>query len=760
MNALATCCRAKSPGQGSAGMVAAPVFSSGSCAVVSTYLSYDLVVRNLKSSLDRVASDAQTERLAAYYKENIDKVTTVDEFLDDYRLYSYAMKAHGLEDMTYAKAFMKKVLESDLNDSESYANKLTDERYRNFALAFQFVGQVKDVQTDAQETAIIDGYKRAQVDLAGDVETETNYYEAAIDTVTSADQLVKSKRLFNYVLEAYGIDRGYYTNDHFVKILTSDTSDPNSYVNQLVTDNAANSAAFLKMAQAFNFNADGSLSAATAQTADQKEATVYLYVDGAQNYVSEYTLAREKKYYSAKMATITSVGELTSDTRLFDYVKTAFQLDAGMTSSVFKSIVTSDLSDPNNYAVTNGGAAWVAIAQKFNFDTAGNVKAGYAAQQGTQIIETNSAYAEFYDDKDVERMDSMIDYYKTKLSDLTDVDVLLGNAALRPILLKPFGIEAGEYTDAELRKALTSDVTDPASFVNRSRDERLVKLAEAFNFDGKGDAAVPLLAQNQLAITRTAKDYIVNKIRFLEGDDKTKAKTAAEAETKYYQEKIQSIRTVDDLLADRRVVDVVLGAYGFDPANVSDEFLKQIFSSDLDDEKSFVNQQTDEDWAELLASFNFDGDGNLTRETVGTVQQRGSALETANMYLRQSLEESEGESNQGVRLALYFERMAPTLTDAYGLIADSALLEVFRVTYGFPSEFSSMDVDVQAKIVKKNLDLSEMQDPAKVKRLLQRFTAMYDMENSTTDPVLGVFGDGSAGISGDLLMSLATLRSG
>ncbi|WP_416798369.1 DUF1217 domain-containing protein [Ciceribacter azotifigens] len=727
--------------------------------MVSTYLSYDLVVRNLKSSLDRVASDAQTERLAAYYKENIDKVTTVDEFLDDYQLYSYAMKAHGLEDMTYAKAFMKKVLESDLNDSESYANKLTDERYRNFALAYQFVGKVKDVQTDAQETAIIDGYKQAQVDLAGDVETETKYYETAIDTVTSADQLVKSKRLFSYVLEAYGIDRGYYTNDHFVKILTSDTSDPNSYVNQLVADNAANSASFLKMAQAFNFNADGSLSAATAQTADQKEATVYLYVDGTQNYVSEYTLAREKKYYAAKMATITSINELTSDPRLFDYVKTAFQLRAGMTSSVFKSIVTSDLSDPNNYAVTNGGAVWVAIAQKFNFDTAGNVKAGYAAQQGTQLVETNSAYAEFYDDMDVERLNGIIDYYRTKLSDVTDVDVLLGNAALRPMLLKPFGIEAGEYTDAELRMALTSDVTDPASFVNKSRDERLVKLAEAFNFDGNGDAAVPLLAQNQLTITRTAKDYIVNKIRFLEGDEKTKAKTAAEEETKYYQKKIQSIRTVDDLLADRRVVDVVLGAYGFDPANVSDEFLKQIFSSDLEDKKSFVNQQTDEDWAELVASFNFDGEGNLTRETVGTVQQRGTALETANMYLRQSLEESEGESNQGVRLALYFERMAPTLTDPYALIADSALLEVFRVTYGFSSEFSSMDVDMQAKIVEKNLDLSEMQDPAKVKRLLQRFTAMYDIENSTTDPVLGIFGGGSTGISGDLLMSLATLRS-
>ena len=46
-------------------------------------------------------------------------VIPVDEFLDDYRLYTYAVKAYGLEDMGYAKAFMRKVLESDLTDKLS-----------------------------------------------------------------------------------------------------------------------------------------------------------------------------------------------------------------------------------------------------------------------------------------------------------------------------------------------------------------------------------------------------------------------------------------------------------------------------------------------------------------------------------------------------------------------------------------------------------------------------------------------------------------
>lgn len=89
--------------------------------MVSTYLTFDLVNRDIARSLNRVAGQASIARSAEYYRQNIGKVKTVDEFIGNYRLYSYAMTAYGLEEMTYAKAFMKKVLESDLNDANSYA---------------------------------------------------------------------------------------------------------------------------------------------------------------------------------------------------------------------------------------------------------------------------------------------------------------------------------------------------------------------------------------------------------------------------------------------------------------------------------------------------------------------------------------------------------------------------------------------------------------------------------------------------------------
>ena len=727
--------------------------------MVSTYLSYNLVNRDIKASLNRTASDPIVTRQTEYFKENIGKVSTVDEFLDDYQLYSYAMKANGMEEFIYAKAFMKKVLESDLSDENSFANKLSDERYRNFAASFQFSAAKTDLQTDSQQSILLEKYEASLTAQSDTLEAEAFYYEAMIDKVTNVSGLVNNSRLMTVALDSVGIDGAYYTKDHLTKILTSDTSDPNSYVNQMVANGAANASKFLKLAQAFDFNTDGTLSGATAQTAAQKEAMVSQYVDEEQIYVTDYYRQRERAYYESKISTITSVDQLTADTRLFNYVRTAFELGS-MGASTFKQIVTSDTSDPNSYAATNGGDAWVAIAGKFNFASDGTVESGMSAQGSTQLASTNSGFATLYDDADEERKVALTELFKSKVADVENVDGLLADTTARIVLQRTFGFDANEFSTRELKRALTSDFTDPNSYANKSKDSRLIEMSKLFNFDSEGKAAVPLQAHNSLTATMIAKQFVINEVRFLDATEKTAAREKAQKTAENYQNKIQSIDTVGKLLADREVLDVVIGAYGLDPENVTADFLKRAFTSDLSDPKSFVNQQPDSRWAELVASFNFDANGNLTRQTIGTIQQRGETMETVNKYLRQTLEEAEGESNEAVRLALYFQRAAPTVTDAYGLIADDALMAVFRTTFGFSDEFSNLDVDQQARVIEKNLNLADMQDPAKLERLLQRYTAMYDTQNSVaSSSAATILSGGGGSISADLLFSLAQLKA-
>ncbi len=57
------------------------------------------------------------------------------------------------------------------------------------------------------------------------------------------------------------------------------------------------------------------------------------------------------------------------------------------------------------------------------------------------------------------------------------------------------------------------------------------------------------------------------------------------------------------------------------------------------------------------------------------------------------MEESAGEQNEGVELALYFARKAPSITSAYGILADKNLLKVVQTALGLSEYTSYQDID-------------------------------------------------------------------
>jgi hypothetical protein len=71
-----------------------------------------------------------------------------------------------------------------------------------------------------------------------------------------------------------------------------------------------------------------------------------------------------------------------------------------------------------------------------------------------------------------------------------------------------------------------------------------------------------------------------------------------------------------------------------------------------------------------------------------------------------------------------------------------------------------MDIDQQAKIVEKHLNLKDLADPEKLAALLKRFTAMYDVMNNSsqvTSPALAILQGSGTGINQDTLLSIALL---
>jgi hypothetical protein len=708
----------------------------------------------MTTSLNRVASQATTKRDIDYYNDNIGKVKTVDDLMGNYRLYNYAVKANGLDDMAYAKAFMKKVLESDLSDPDSFANSLSDQRYKDFAASFNFGTPANDVQSNAQEEELIGLYKQSYDDEETSAQTETTYYNDKIDKITKVDDLLNDNRLTDYVLKANGVDPTYVSRSFLKSVLTSDVSDPNSFVNLNGNDQ------YKAIAAEFNFKADGTLKNATAQTADQKSTVTYLYNTTVPTFTSYAVASSDDEYYKAHIGSITSTDQIAADPRLANYIVKAFDLPALTSPGEVGLLLKSDLNNSGSYAnILKRGD----VTKLFNFQTDGTLVTGKTAQNDDKIASTSKAFMDGYDDEKTEAVDKAIQNFEKRTetgiktiddffkSNASDSDTANNNLPeLYQVALRAYGIGSDEVSKTQMKKILTSDPYDPKSYVNSLKDDRFVKLAKALNFDSKGDIAVPLQALSQTQINSYGVKYNSLKVLGLDGAAKTAASTAAKTDIQYFSDNIGKVKSASDFLADKKLVSFVLTAQGLDPKTIDTDLLKKAFSLDVDDPKNVLNDPKNTDVSaklkEIVTSFSFDSKGNLARETTaGGAQDNGQLRQMNANYLQQTLETQEGQANDGVRLALYFKRKAEDVGSIFDIMGDKALFQVITTTFNLPTSISAMDVDQQATMLKKFINVQDLQDPAKVDKLVKRFAAMYDLQNaSSSSSALAILTGGSS----------------
>ncbi|WP_068316814.1 DUF1217 domain-containing protein [Polycladidibacter hongkongensis] len=146
--------------------------------MMDTALRYRLINRDMAKTLETTSKDPQVKRESEHFLTRIKEIKSVDEFVDDFRVFNYAMRAMGLEDMAYAKAFMKKALNEGVKDPNSFANKLTDKRFKKFVEAFSFVssGGIKG-QAAAATTAT---HTKEQVEAQ---KNKDNYFYAVMKMV-------------------------------------------------------------------------------------------------------------------------------------------------------------------------------------------------------------------------------------------------------------------------------------------------------------------------------------------------------------------------------------------------------------------------------------------------------------------------------------------------------------------------------------------------------------------------------------------------
>jgi hypothetical protein len=237
----------------------------------------------------------------------------------------------------------------------------------------------------------------------------------------------------------------------------------------------------------------------------------------------------------------------------------------------------------------------------------------------------------------------------------------------------------------------------------------------------------------------------------------TAAAPTVQNATNYYLANIGKVKTVSDFVNNYQLFSYAMTAFGLGSMTYAKGMITKLLQGGITDPKALANQLTDPRYKAFATAFNFAKNGT------STTSQASATTGTVSQYVRQTLETNAGGQNQGVQLALYFQRMAPTITTAYNILADPALLKVAQTVLNIPAQSSLQDIATQANTISSAINLKDLQDPTKLSQFVQRFAAMYDMENSTTSsqPANALLvGQGLPGISVDLLNSLQGLKPG
>ncbi|MEP1206305.1 MAG: DUF1217 domain-containing protein [Rhizobiaceae bacterium] len=224
-------------------------------------------------------------------------------------------------------------------------------------------------------------------------------------------------------------------------------------------------------------------------------------------------------------------------------------------------------------------------------------------------------------------------------------------------------------------------------------------------------------------------------------------------ETEYYQENIGNVKSIEDLVDDDRLFRYVMKAHGLEEMNYAKALVTKVFEEGRDEDDAFVNRMADGRYRDLAETFDFNRYGTAT--TSFDRAQQG----VVDKYLRQQLEENAGATNEGVRLALYFERKAPSLTNTTEILADRALSTVIRQTLQIPEATAFLDIDKQVEMLDEQIDVSIFSDPEELSEFIDRFVNIWDATNGAPNPSLDLFNQGTAyGISTNMLLTIQSLR--
>lgn len=179
---------------------------------MSTLLDFQLVQRTYDRQVKSFGAQPVNQRDIDYFRQTIASVKSVDDLMKDYRLYSFVMKAFGMEDQIPYRALIRQVVQGGTDDPQSIANRMTDKTYAALADALHLSKDdaAKPGLTDPQEIEamvsrfVTSGIEAEQGDRNVGVRLAM-YFQRKAPGITSWYQVLGDKALSQVIRTAFRI---------------------------------------------------------------------------------------------------------------------------------------------------------------------------------------------------------------------------------------------------------------------------------------------------------------------------------------------------------------------------------------------------------------------------------------------------------------------------------------------------------------------------------------------------------------------------
>lgn len=211
-----------------------------------------------------------------------------------------------------------------------------------------------------------------------------------------------------------------------------------------------------------------------------------------------------------------------------------------------------------------------------------------------------------------------------------------------------------------------------------------------------------------------------------------------ERDSDYFKEKIATIQSAEDLVRDRRLLGVALGAFGLQADIDNRYFIQKILQDGTESDDALANRLTDKRYKEMSEAFGF-GPGATSKTT--------NALAMAEIAARNKVQEFEisvGNQDDSMRIALYAQRELAELAGSdksedakwFTLMGLPPLRTMFETALGLPKSFGQIDIDQQLDVFRDKIrgvigedTVTQFNDAEALERITTLYLARSQIEN-------------------------------